>query len=269
MKRYGRRKMGFRKAVLQVANTRKRDNMLPATVAPGDVFTNGATTLGAPGSTILWSPTSRFLDTAASNTKNPSAARTYFDCYAKGVRELVHLVQSGNSVWEWRRIVFEVKNPRIVDQAIVSSGVNYIFNADLAGGYRRLVNGMDAVTQALVQDGLFEGQINIDWVYPFTAKVDTRRVTLHSDQRRVLRSQNDNGNDHRFKFYYPLNKKLSYNDDELGSWSTNQAGQATLGRPGMGDLYIYDFFVLTVNATVGTNDLIFNPECTYYWHERS
>jgi len=36
----------------------------------------------------------------------------------------------------------------------------------------------------------------------------------------------------------------------------------------MGDLYVYDIVYNVVPAAAGNQQLTFNPEGTYYWHER-
>jgi len=69
--------------------------------------------------------------------------------------------------------------------------------------------------------------------------------------------------------WHPTRKNIVYNEDEEGG-APDAFGSYTsvIGRPGMGDLYVYDIVYNVIPSASGTTTLNFTPEGTYYWHER-
>lgn len=131
----------------------------------------------------------------------------------------------------------------------------------------RSISLLPAPQYIRVRDELFDGQEGVDWVDQFLAKVDTTRVTLHSDKIVTINPGNESGAARAYKLWYPTRKNLVYDEDEAGSAKATSY-ISTKGKPGMGDLLVYDFIQLVVAPASGTPNLLFYPQGTYYWHER-
>ena len=63
-----------------------------------------------------------------------------------------------------------------------------------------------------------------------------------------------------------MNKNIYYEDEELGS-VMNESPFSVENKQGMGDYYICDIFQSNRGAT-SADDLTFNPQGRYYWHEK-
>jgi len=60
-----------------------------------------------------------------------------------------------------------------------------------------------------------------------------------------------------------------YDEDEQGGTPRGPGSYVSVsGKPGMGDLYVYDIVYLAVPASGGSASMLWSPEGTYYWHER-
>jgi len=112
---------------------------------------------------------------------------------------------------------------------------------------------------------LFKGVENVDWRDYFIAKVDPDRYTVMSDRTTLVNAGNATGSVRLLKEWHPFNKSLVYNDDEDGEDMTTSEF-STLGKRGMGDVFIVDFYQATVADASGSLALDF--EATLYWHER-
>lgn len=97
-----------------------------------------------------------------------------------------------------------------------------------------------------------------------------------SDRTTSLKSTNDEAVLRNSKRWYPLNSNMHYNEKEEGAKIKDDPDVATLenqaskfaadGITGMGDVWIFDFF--TCASRDAADELRFQPNGTFYWHER-
>lgn len=250
-----------RRRILNITARKKQDNMIPTrSDADGSNAGNGGQTMvGNIRSTFIWCPTGRDKQSADPTAQS---TRETDNCFIRGIKENITLVTNTSAAWRWRRIVFAVKGlPTLLQPLVV--------NAQGAQGYVRLIPNYSTVAATVgrnVIEGLvFRGNAGTDWQTVMTAKVDTQRVTLLSDRTRTLNSGNGNGRFFKHKQWYPVNKTLVYNNDETGE-TENTAEFSTLAKPGVGDIFILDFFDCASQNVV--DQLFFEPEATVYWHEK-
>ena len=248
-----------RRRILSISSKKKQDTMLsafqPATGAP--VFVNGVDIQGALPYHGLWCATARDL-TSAGNLPGNYSLRGSNVCYMRGLKERINFRTNNGSSWRWRRICFTVKGAQWgvpTELEVAPQGwTRYLF--DLANA---------ATTLNYLQTLVFRGQSGLDWNDVFTAPIDTTRVTIMYDQVSTLNSGNDEGRFFQKKRWHPMNKNLVYSNDEAGD-SMSADIKSTLGKPGMGDYYVYD--ILQCAEADNANVLRFNPEATLYWHEK-
>lgn len=260
-----------RRRILNIASQKKIDNMLPASVSTGGTITPG-TFVATAGSTpvyCLFSPTQRNMApagiTGGFTYYNSNSLRTSTTTYAKGYREKINIIYDNLSSWSWRRVVFSFK-------ADPTLGPGSPFNiSSVAGttnnlGYQtaRQLNALTTTSVSAIQDMLFRGNFNVDWLSSVTAPLDHTRVKVHSDTIKSLQSPSGTVNSYNTTRYYPLNRTLTYVDDERGV-GEQPFYWASSDPKSMGDLYVLDIF-LSASTTGG--QLNFSPEGTYYWHER-
>lgn len=169
--------------------------------------------------------------------------------------------------WLWRRIVFATKGRQIRDGFPAAT---LEFSAGSEGHVRPLWNFLGTDPDAgpareAVESLLFQGTIGEDWNDRFSAKVSRQRVTLLSDVTRKLNSGNTAGSFHHFKTWYPVHKNVVYDQIEDGD-TKNDSMWSVTGKPGIGDVYVYDTFA----CAGGTSDdeLFLQTSGTFYWHER-
>lgn len=255
-----------RRRILNVTSTKKRDNVLVKGIT--DDATD-ETPLGQPyvmtGDNFygfLWSPSAR-----VNRVEVSEHSRTMSDTYVPGFKERVELETNNGANWQWRRIIFAAKGPELR----IAFPIGTLYQHDNENGVQRAVwnflSGLEIGEEARepLEDLLFEGQAGKDWIHRFTAKVDNKRVTLLSDSTRKLSSGNDNGRFFTSRRWTPVRKRIVYDDDEDGDDKT-LAVWSTVGKPGLGDIYICDYIGCAGGAV--TDTLEFTPQCTYYWHER-
>lgn len=219
----------------------------------------GSTFSGAVRQTILFCPSARDKQ---SGDPTSAATRETDRVFVRGFKENITLVTNSPASWRWRRVVFALKGFAIQ----LSPGV---VNAQGAQGYVRLIpdysTAASTAQRNLIENFLFRGQAGTDWQTTMTAKIDTQRVTLLSDKTRTLNSGNSNGRFFKHKQWYPINKNLLYGNDENGELE-NAVEFSTLAKPGIGDIFVLDLFdCASGNAA---DQLFFEPECTFYWHEK-
>ena len=126
-----------------------------------------------------------------------------------------------------------------------------------------------------VYDVLFEGT-QVDWHNVFNAKIDKRFVRTISDKVTTIQSGNDEAIYRNYKKWYPVNGNMHYNEKEEGDKIKNDMDIATVenakskfsadGITGVGDLWVFDFF--TCASRVASDELRFQPNGTFFWHER-
>lgn len=253
------RRMMSKRKILNVASTKKHDNMIstfiPATGNP--VVGTGVTLVGNKTYRGLWCATSRDM-TSNTNIPGDPALRTSNVCYMRGLKERDTFVTNSPASWRWRRICFTAKGLVFQSPTEVETS---------STGWARMILDFtnNASDDAFLQTLLFQGAQGSDWNDPFTAKVDTTRVTLKSDVTQTFNSGNAVGKFFNRKFWYPMNKNLVYSTDETGGQVSNDY-KSTLGKPGMGDYYVFDMFQCSSNSSSDT--LLWNPEATLYWHEK-
>lgn len=248
--------------LLNITSTKKRDNQMPTvfTYNGGSPSAGGLAIPGNIPATLLFSPTTRDRDPLGNSTSE--SLRTNDRCYYRGFKERVMINTTTAASWRWRRIVFACKG---ITSRIPGLRGNYETNA---GWPRALVNLSGDPAGTLrngLEELLFEGQAGIDWLTTYTAKVDTKRVTLMYDKTRVINSGNQLGKFATYNMWHPINKNVVYDNDEQGEGKTNSA-ISTTSREGLGDVFVVDLFsCATGNAA---DALGFEPECTTYWHEK-
>jgi len=189
--------------------------------------------------------------------------------FSVGYKESLSINCTSGAVWKWRRIVFSTKSSNFYDQ--LSDNLPWTdFNAagDI-GSMARSISLLGSQQYIRVRDLIFDGQEGVDWGDQFIAKVDTTRVTLHSDKVVTINPGNESGCARTYKLWYPTRKNLVYDEDEAGS-SKAVSYISTKAKPGMGDLLVYDYVARVVNpiSSTVTPELVFYPQGTYYWHER-
>lgn len=228
----------------------------------GTVTGTGGRTIGGDGRvTTIWCANQRDrVDAGIDPTSE--AIRSSKSIFFRGVKEQVVLRTNTSVSWRWLRIVFAIKGLEAFIPAI-KTGV------ETNNGWARALVDLSSSGAGTIRNGLesllFEGGGGTDWVSPFSAKVDSSRVTLLYRHMRLLNSGNNNGRYFKHNQWLPVNKNIVYNDDEAGQ-DTNDATKSVLSKPGMGDIYFVDFFECSSGSA--TDSLIFEPQATIYWHEK-
>lgn len=213
---------------------------------------------------LVWSPTARARDTAAD--QNSVADRTSDICYIRGLKEMISIANYQNSAntnyaaaWKWRRIVFSAKG---LYQALGTS-VDYAYTSN--GYVRFLADQSSTAFGSTLTALLFQGVSGTDWNDVMTAKTDHTRMTFHYDKVRTLQPLSNAKRYWNFKMWHPVNKNIYYSNEESGDGETS-GNRSTIGKPGIGDIYVVDFLQCAQN---NADDLLsFGPEATLYWHEK-
>lgn len=260
-----------KKRILNITTEKKQDNMLQVVpndpTNPAGAFTIGDYTVGAgtTAHTFLFCPTARLINNEATND---TSARTRPDTFARGYKEVTTFRIGGPSPWRMRRIVFSLKGfPFTLTAASNLFTPDFYIKFNTAIGYTRLMSDLTPTSFGPnpVSNQIFKGTQNVDWFSPFNAKVDTQRITVHSDRTMNFNPPNQGGQTRVVKNWYPMNKTLMYNDVEDGPVEGSTAF-ATQSKVGMGDVFIFD--ILQATTSDGTSSIAINNEGTYYWHER-
>lgn len=266
-----------KRRVLNITSRKKSDTMMIYTnvIAPRNDLNTDYTTAaailtgGASGNNndpyiFLWSPTARDYDTnTADNGKiTDNASRTAQTCFMRGLKENCHIQVNNGVPWEWRRIVFTCKGLWISLPATSSQA----YYSETSNGYLRTVNEVRNQAWTSLRTVLFKGQQDVDWFEPIIAPTDGKTVSVMYDKTRSLASGNEEGMIRNYKLWHPFNKNLVYGDKESGG-ETADGHWSTLGKPGMGDVWVCDIFRPRSGADVDDR-LIFRPSSTLYWHEK-
>lgn len=261
------------RSLLNKTSQKKRDNMLSYSNThfdnqfdenynQGPAIMRRAVGVELPSEHIyIWNATGRPSDTStnARGSKIDVSLRTSESIFAVGLKERIQLETNNAASWEWRRICFTSKDD--FGQA----------DPDTSDYYRRTSNGMVRLlraqqTSSYLEDQLFEGARNVDWLSAITAPLSSRHFSIKYDRTRVIKSYNDAGLVHTFKLWHPMRKRLVYEEEQQGE-NMVESGVSVTGRAGMGNYYVVDIF-----RKHGVNDdsstLSFTPEATFYWHEK-
>lgn len=222
----------------------------------------------------LWCATARTLGNAAQAVPNYSdnADRMSQTAYMRGLSEKINVQTNSGLPWQWRRICFCLRKSEAWQTTSTADTPTqtWVPYADSSLGMARLWFDEQLNNQPVTLDSqfatLFKGQRNQDWNNFITAQVDTARVDLKFDKTWNIGSGNTIGTLREHKLWHPMNKNLTYNDDEQG---ITEAGQyfSVQDKRGMGDYYVMD---IIVPASFGTNQDVLSIGSTsrLYWHER-
>lgn len=268
-----------KKRILNATSVKKRDTVLPYSNTTGAQTTyaaGGQIILGNTSgveATFVYCPTARPLSTAA---RQSEASRTATTCYQVGYSESVEIQVADGMPWQWRRICFTAKGlPSIVvspDSTYGGSnggggtGGTATNNWTYYSGNRTINQLPPGASRSAMYSILFRGTQSSDWIDPMVAPVDTARVTLKYDKVRTIASGNEDGVIRKYKSWMRMGKNQVYDDDESGSSMTN-VPYSVLSKAGQGDYFVIDIFRARTGATT-SNQLIFAPQGTMYWHEK-
>lgn len=261
------------RAILNKTSQKKRDHMLSFSNTHFEnqfdtEFNQGGAIIRRPVGVNLpsehiyiWNATGRPSEnsTGQRGSKTDISLRTSESIFAVGLKERIQLETNNAASWEWRRICFTSKDD--FGQA----------DPDTSDYFRRTSNGMVRLVRAqeqssYLEDQLFEGQRNSDWLSAITAPLSSRHFSIRYDKTRVIKSYNNSGLAHTYRLWHPMYKNLTYEQEQDGEKMIDSAVSVT-GRLGMGNYYVVDIF-----RKHGVNDdqstLTFTPEASFYWHEK-
>jgi len=259
-----------KKRILNFTSRKKRDNMLTwnnVNVPRTDLtYKAGLVNMQGGGSDyyFLWCASARDADVDNASTSgvitDPST-RTASTIFAKGLKERITLASNSGLSWRWRRIVFTFKGTAPFFGVTAANPIYAKVN-----GYQRLYREATAAVNAALTNVLFDGTYNQDWTDQFSAKTHNRILTVLSDKTINIHSGNALGISREYNLYYPLNKNLVYADEEFGGEDAS-VPFSTLGKPGMGDVLVYDMFRPGLGSSF-SDVLNLNSTSTFYWHEK-
>lgn len=240
-----------RRRLLNITSTKKQDNMQQVNRGPTGSVTSGPITVGT-GFESLFTPNARpWVATDGQNMRNSQSI------FVRGYKEKVQVTISGGEPWMWRRIMFTVKGANLW-----RDNPPPLYDAG-GGDMRRLVSPPQEAQYVILRGELFKGVEGTDWGDVLTAKVDTQHVNLLSDRTFQMNPANDTGMTRNYSLWYPINKTIVYNDDENGA-SKQSSYLSTVGKAGLGDIYIFDY----VTSRIAGGSITWGVEGTFYWHER-
>ncbi|AGU67662.1 capsid protein [Fur seal associated gemycircularvirus 1] len=278
-KRTYRKRTMTRRSILNVTSEKKRDKMLQITNSTAVSQSGSGTYLSQSRNyyrrlvyvaAFVWCATAR--DNTRSSTatqpgnKFDDSTRTASSCYMVGLKETIELQCPDGLPWQWRRICVTMKGTGTF-AGTLNTGTSTFYTAlETSNGFSRVLNQILAADRLSFYGTLFQGQQDVDWADPMTAKVDNERLTVKYDKTITLASGNDDGMIRKYSRYHRMGHNLEYNDDESGG--TKTAGQFSVtSKKGMGDYWVIDLFRPRVGSTA-SNQMLFGTESTLYWHER-
>jgi len=217
----------------------------------------------SPPHMFWWTATARtFGGAGAVGLRGQRASRSSTSCFMRGLAETVTLETNNDLSWEWRRICFTFKG-----------GNNFwtTFNGGTSGYARQLLNigqssnPVDVTKVQQLNDLMFQGNRNVDWYNPMDAPIDTTRVTLKYDRKRIISSKGTAAYKTQNKMWHPMNKYIVYDDEESAN-SENTVAYSVQDKRGMGDYHVIDMFQSVGPGVTGT--LEFAAQASLYWHEK-
>lgn len=265
-----------KRSILNLTSRKKKDTMLQWAQTNG---VDGAGTAkinyqagnGGPITVFAWCPTARDLSTDTSGdlaVVADDAARTATRVYQVGLKERIRLQASYLTSYTWRRVCFTSKGlldaiTKLTPISLETSNGWVRYTKDISSGGTGQAAALD-----LLRSVIFKGNIGQDWNNYITAPLDNSRVTIMYDKVTTIRSRGDNEVNFTTTRWHPMNKTFVYDDDELGG-SKTAAPRHALGRAGMGDYIVLDFFEPGPNAHQQESAYAaIDIESTMYWHER-
>jgi len=267
-----------RRRVLNISSMKKKDTMLQyrqfgtAPAQPGFLNLNAGEVRPHFGLHIVpWMCTARDL---ASGSRQDLTHRTTSSPYIRGLRETVRVTTNTSTPWQWRRICFTFKGNEIYRPAGQLDTAQMWLYAGTNNGWSRYSTSFTGLYSTTVQDdsakillrNLFTGQHGFDYSEIIDATTNSQRVKVIYDRKFNIQSPNDSGTMKARKTWIPVNGTLNYDDQEVGD-GTSTGIHSVDGRPGVGDIYVVDFFKAHGAADVA-DSLAFGTDTTLYWHER-
>lgn len=238
------------------------------TYTVGPAILNGTGGTGTPY-TFAWLPSARTPPTGnVTMDVNFEDIRSRTTCYIRGLKEVVSLATNSGASWKWRRIVVAWKDVLALNPAAGFQDSLYVGTPGTGGalGYVRVLNSLNDSRYTELTYLLFRGAVNKDWSDPFTAPVDRTRLTVLYDVTKSISSNNDTGIDRVYRRWHPVNHNLVYDDDQNGG-GINYSNYSSVAKSSIGDIVVID--MLRGGPNSGSGDrLRFQPEATWYWHER-
>lgn len=198
-------------------------------------------------SLAVWCPTYRYQFTA-----NVPEIRNSSSIYFRGFRDSMDFRTVDGVPWKHRRIVVGA-SLNVVD----TMGVNTSNYQDTGRLWR-----MNQPSYYAFLEVIMRGTQGVDWVDPFTAKIDTNRVTVYHDKVYSATPATTSGAYKVRKFWHPVNKTITYDDEENGA--TNNSSPWARLESGNQNIYCLDILAGSSGAIAGN----INFQSTSYWHER-
>lgn len=239
----------------------------------GTTYTSNPSVLvggGASPYCFLFCATARSNETQAlpgsGGTKYDLASRTATSCYMVGLKEAIDVQVSNGVPWQWRRICFTYKGGSTLANHITGPSDSFAPAVETTSGYTRVVNSLGVADQTSFFSLLFSGAQAVDWIDPFAAKVDNKRVSLKYDKTYTVTSNNEEGVIRKYNRWHQMRHNIEYDDDESGG--TMQANEYSVeSKVGMGDYWVLDL-IRPRSGTTSADQMSINFESTLYWHER-
>lgn len=207
--------------------------------------------------------------------------RSLTDVYVRGYKEIVSMATNSGAQWLWRRLVVNMKTPLWKEFPSLTVQREIPLDDNRTSGQVRTMYNIGATPDGetelakRVYSIIFEGTLDVDWHNVFNAKVDKRFVRVISDKTMPVQSKNDEAVYKNRHFWDPVNKNMHYNEKEEGGGIKDypieereyqQSKFSSDGITGCGDLWVFDFFSCASRTT--SDELRFQPNGTFYWHER-
>ncbi|AMH87680.1 capsid protein [Pteropus associated gemycircularvirus 3] len=260
------------KRILNVTSHKKKDNMCnysnttPANPGGSTTYSsNAAVLVGGQTYIFPWIASARPGGDVSSNpgVGIEMSNRTSNVCYMRGLKEKIQFQTSTGMAWQWRRICFTAKGNRFYQ----NDSAGYRWSLLTSAGVVRVVNNIAGTAQgSSFVDAIFDGQNGVDWVSPFTARVDRDIFSVKYDKTTIIQSGNDTGVMRNYNRWHAMNKNLVFDDDESGD-SEIVGRYSNIGKQGMGDYYVIDIIAAGTGSS-SADQASFQPEATLYWHEK-
>lgn len=253
-RRYTRKRTVSNKRILNVSTVKKQDSFLGSGQAatPLVYFDAFGPSIANPASGQLyaWCPTYRTLTGNQGTFYN---RRGTTRSYVRGFRENIEFTLSDGSPLQWRRVVIG-SNLNVVNTVSYDTA-----NPDV---YGRTQTANQSSYFALLEV-VMQGANGSDWNNYMTAKLDAKRCTIYYDKTRVIKPTTSGGAIMKFKQWHPINKSMTYDDEETGGTIASSGWMAN--EPPNHNVYVLDMFRA---PTAPTNSPKWSITSTVYWHER-
>lgn len=256
-----RRTFVSRRRILNVSSEKKHDDMINTVVNDLGQHVIFQLIITAPA-TFLFLASAR---PTYSLTSTKDFTRQSRDTFCRGYGETIMIDVENPQEWYWRRIVFTFVGDIFLG---TGTGASTSFNDDAVAGMTRHWNQMTNPQTNAIESVIFQGKAGVDWFDQRTAKTDPRRISVIRDQFRHLKASIGQAYSHRFRNYYPVNRRLIYNDEEVGKDDDRGVLNYVSAQDpqSVGDVYVYDLFFNTIGDIPQTFRVV--AEGRYYWRER-